>query len=259
MSTLDMELSLNYKMQSFSINPPPISIEYLQEIVFEKYDLTQASFYYINQQGVECTLNTEKDYLSMIDIAKDLNLKEIELIIKTSSNVSQKRKESLRNKSTITITPIMEAINEITPLNEKVSVVNELTCDYDYFGDTRNKKNAKDIGTWSNHCNNFKEKKRIYYIKKAKEMQNEDQSSSDESNEEEETNNGKGRKRKLKCKQKQNGSNDRTDSPSDTDESNNKKQQKKNQNQQTDKEEPTKKQKPNGKKGRCKFSSGNRF
>lgn len=268
MSEIDLELSLNYKMQSFYINPPPISFDYLQELLFEKYDLTQASFYYLNRDGLEIGLNTEGDYSNMIEEAKSSLIKEIELVIKTSGDASKKRKKSLSKKSTIT--PILSELKDITSIEEKntTEIVNEITCDFDYYGDTRNKKSVMDHGAWSNQCNNYKEKKRIYYIKESRDMQkdNQEYSDDDDDNEEEEDNNKKGRKRKLKCNQKHIENDDDQDNKSscDTDESNNKNHNNNHHQKKTskniDKEEQIqKKQKENGKKGRCKFSNGSRY
>ena len=105
-------------------------------------------------------------------VASDLGVKEIELIIKSSEDMSQKRKKSMRKRSSMkqnsefTIKP-----KSMSSSNENDTYANDMMCDYDYFGDTRNRKVGMEEGKWSNQCTNFKDDKRIYYIKKKKEQQ----------------------------------------------------------------------------------------
>ena len=48
-----------------------------------------------------------------------------------------------------------------------------MNCDYDYYGDTRNRKGNNDEG-YNKHNKGFKEQKRIGYIIQKKEMQREE-------------------------------------------------------------------------------------
>ena len=45
-------------------------------------------------------------------------------------------------------------------------------CDYDFYGDTRNRKGKKEEG-YTSHNKGFKEQKRIYYAKEKRQMQSE--------------------------------------------------------------------------------------
>ena len=47
-------------------------------------------------------------------------------------------------------------------------------CEYNYFGDTRNRKSNIDFG-YTKHNKGYKEQKRIYYIKEKKEIQRKEQ------------------------------------------------------------------------------------
>ena len=73
----------------------------------------------------------------------------------------------------------------------------EFECDYDTFGDTRNRKGKIEQG-YNSHNKGFKEQQRIYYIKQKRLMQSlaDKGMEEDESNEQEIIDNSK--KRKLK-------------------------------------------------------------
>ena len=47
---------------------------------------------------------------------------------------------------------------------------NEKTCEYDEYGDTRNNKKHNEEKKYSKHSYNYKDSKRIHYIKLKKEM-----------------------------------------------------------------------------------------
>ena len=73
----------------------------------------------------------------------------------------------------------------------------EFECDYDKYGDTRNRKGKIEQG-YNSHNKGFKEQQRIYYVKQKRLMQSlaDKRIEDDESFEEEEIDNSK--KRKLK-------------------------------------------------------------
>ena len=93
-------LNLNYKMNDFEIKPPS-NLFHLKEIATEKYDLKIAEMFYVTEEGEEIELQKEEDYLDMIQYATDNDLKQIEIIIKKNENISERRKESLRKKSSM--------------------------------------------------------------------------------------------------------------------------------------------------------------
>ena len=201
-------LNLNYKMNDFEIKPPS-NLYHLKEIATSKYDLKIAEMVYITEDGEEKELQTEEDYLDLIQYATDNNLQQVEIIIKKNENTSEKRKESLRKKSSMK----NEYDNNYSRKTSKLSKIQDevedddnsgseeggnggnkgddgelgMQCEYDYFGDTRNRKGMNDEG-YSKQKKGFKEDKRIYYIKDKKKRQREEtlKNNRDEEEEEEE-------------------------------------------------------------------------
>ena len=69
-------------------------------------------------------------------------------------------------------------------------------CEYEIFGDTRNRKGKKEDG-YTSHNKGYKEQRRIYYAKEKRQMQSEEDKKKNEINEEEEKE-VKSKKRVLK-------------------------------------------------------------
>ena len=171
MESFPFDFCLNYKMENCNIKPPA-NFTLLSEVVAEKYDLKITNIFYVDESGVEKPIKNDIDYSNLLMVASDLGVKEIELIIKSNEDMSQKRKKSMRKRSS------MKQNSEFTikqksmsSNNENDTYANDMMCDYGYFGDTRNRKVGMEEGKWSNQCTNFKDDKRIYYIKKKKEQQ----------------------------------------------------------------------------------------
>ena len=171
MESFPFDFCLNYKMENCNIKPPA-NFTLLSEVVAEKYDLKITNIFYVDESGVEKPIKNDIDYSNLLMVASDLGVKEIELIIKSNEDISQKRKKRMRKRSS------MKQNSEFTikqksmsSNNENDTYANDMMCDYDYFGDTRNRKVGMEEGKWSNQCTNFKDDKRIYYIKKKKEQQ----------------------------------------------------------------------------------------
>ena len=171
MESFPFDFCLNYKMENCNIKPPA-NFTLLSEVVAEKYDLKITNIFYVDESGVEKPIKNDIDYSNLLMVASDLGVKEIELIIKSSEDMSQKRKKSMRKRSSMkpnsefTIKP-----KSMSSSNENDTYANDMMCDYDYFGDTRNRKVGMEEGKWSNQCTNFKDDKRIYYIKKKNKRQ----------------------------------------------------------------------------------------
>ena len=152
--------------------------------------------YYISEEGEEIELRNEQDYMDLIQYATDNNLDQVEIIIKKNENISEKRKESYRKKSSMKnedynygyekknkskLPKIKDEIeidddNESDGEDEK-EVENGkgggnngddgemgMQCEYDYFGDTRNRKGMNEEG-YNKKNKGVKEAKRVYYIK----------------------------------------------------------------------------------------------
>ena len=78
-------------------------------------------------------------------------------------------------------------------------------CDYDIYGDTRNRKGKLEQG-YTSHNKGYKEQKRIYYIKEKRMMQSQaDKGQNEDSDCEESIDNSK--KRKLKYTAEENDEN----------------------------------------------------
>ena len=93
-------INLNYKMSDFEIKPPS-SLYHLKEVACSKYDLKLAEMVYITEEGEQKPLDTEEQYFEMISYATGNELEQIEIVIKKNENTSERRKESLRKKSSM--------------------------------------------------------------------------------------------------------------------------------------------------------------
>jgi len=203
-------INLNYKLNDFEIKPPS-SLYHLKEVACSKYDLKIAEMVYVTEEEDQKPLDTEEQYFEMIDYATQNKLDQIEIIIKKNENVSEKRKESLRKRSSFK--------NEYENIGKKGKsksnkIKNEddedannggnggsddeevgMECDYDYFGDTRNRKGMMDEN-YTKQNKGFKEDKRIaYIIEKKKRQRDEDLKRNQEEEEEEKEDIDKNRKR----------------------------------------------------------------
>ena len=205
-------INLNYKMSDFEIKPPS-SLYHLKEVACSKYDLELAEMVYITEEGEQKPLDTEEQYFEMISYATGNELKQIEIVIKKNENTSERRKESLRKKSSMKneyenlnrkgksnlprIKDIREDDEDIKEGGDGGSDDGEvgMQCDYDYFGDTRNRKGGIEEDEYVKKNKGFKEEKRVYYIKEKKKRQREEDLKKNQVEEEEEEEIDKSRKR----------------------------------------------------------------
>ena len=205
-------INLNYKMSDFEIKPPS-SLYHLKEVACSKYDLKLAEMVYITEEGEQKPLDTEEQYFEMISYATGNELKQIEIVIKKNENTSERRKESLRKKSSMKneyenlnrkgksnlprIKDIREDDEDIKEGGDGGSDDGEvgMQCDYDYFGDTRNRKGGIEEDEYVKKNKGFKEEKRVYYIKEKKKRQREEDLKKNQVEEEEEEDIDKSRKR----------------------------------------------------------------
>jgi len=205
-------INLNYKMSDFEIKPPS-SLYHLKEVACSKYDLKLAEMVYITEEGDQKPLDTEEQYFEMISYASENGLDQIEIVIKKNENISEKRKESLRKKSSMKneyenlgkkaksnlpkIKDVMEDDEDIKEGGNGGSEDEEvgMQCDYDYFGDTRNRKGGAGDEEYVKKNKGFKEEKRVNYIKEKKKRQREEDLKKNQVEEEEEEDIDKNRKR----------------------------------------------------------------
>ena len=200
MESFPFTLSLNYKMEIITIKPP-LNFSILQEVICEKYDLNLAYIFYTNEEGIQYEIKNDLDYSNFLIYATDENLNEIELYIRSDEQMSQQRKLSLRKRSAMRKSGD-NFKNIKTNKEEHEDYEIGIQCDYDYYGDTRNRKGMYDEG-YTNKNIGFKERKRIYYIKQKKQMQRESQLEEEEENEDNESDSDdRSKKRKLKNKKK---------------------------------------------------------
>lgn len=159
---------LNCKMEEREIKVPT-SFSHFQEVVKEAYDIMQIDeISYQNEDSETIKVSNEQEYFELIEYATQNDLKFVELTIKDAESISSKRKQSLARSS------LRKSDNQPEPGKNKGGsgdndgqVGNE--CEYDYYGDTRNKRGNDD--GYSKHNKGFKDQKRIYYIKEKREMQ----------------------------------------------------------------------------------------
>ena len=157
MEDFPFDLNLNYKIEEYIIKPPP-NFNQLKEIASRKYEINIEEMFYTNENEEEIELKNEQDYADLIEYATEHNLKEVHIIINREKEEDEENEEK----------------EEDEEKNEKSGKQDiEMNCDYDNYGDARNRKGKSDEG-YSKHNKGFKEKKRIGYIKEKKEMQREE-------------------------------------------------------------------------------------
>jgi hypothetical protein len=82
-------------MDTFQIKPP-LSYSQLIEISKERFDLTQITEFFFDEE--EIYIRNDSEYLKILDFGDKSGVKEIELIIKCNDQ-KKKRKQSLRKIS----------------------------------------------------------------------------------------------------------------------------------------------------------------
>ena len=177
MESFPFDFSLNYKMENCNIKPPA-NFSLLSEVISEKYDLKISNIFFIDDNGAEKPIKNDTDYSNLLMSASEQNVKEVEIIIKSNEDMSQKRKKSMRKRSSMKQSSdfsIKPKAVKGSGDDEDDTYANDMMCDYDYYGDTRNQRVGMEEGKWSNQCTNFKDNRRIYYIKMKKEMQKREQ------------------------------------------------------------------------------------
>ena len=155
MDDFPFTFNLNYKIEDYIIKPPS-SLFKLKEIASEKYDINiERLSYILKDEETEKNLKTEQDYAELIDYASEQELTEV-LIEINKPNVESSENENSSGSNN----------NQNSNRNDEI----ENECEYDYYGDTRNRKGFSEEG-YNKHNKGFKEQKRIKYIIEKKEMQ----------------------------------------------------------------------------------------
>ena len=161
MEDFPFNINLNYKVEDYIIKPPP-NFNQLKEIASKKYDIKIEEMVHITENGEEMVITNDQDYAELIDYSTNNNLKEVDIIInreKDNDNEGEEENEEEENEG-----------NRGNG-NDEIG----MNCDYDNYGDTRNRKgNDDDDEKYNKHNKGFKEKKRIGYIIVKKQMQREE-------------------------------------------------------------------------------------
>ena len=161
MEDFPFNFNLNYKIEDYIIKPPPNYLQ-LKEMASKKYDIDIEEMVYIPEEGEEMIIKNDQDYADLIEYATEHELKEVDIIInreKENENEEEERNEGENE----------EENNKGENRGEDIGI----NCDYDVYGDTRNRKGFSEEG-YKKHNKGFKEQKRIGYIIEKKEMQREE-------------------------------------------------------------------------------------
>ena len=165
MEDFPFNFNLNYKIEDYIVKPPP-NYGQLKEMASKKYDIDIEEMVYIPEEGDEMIINNDQDYADLIEYASEHNLKEVDIVINREKEKEEDNEEDEEGN---------EEENE-----EKNNRGNNnggeeigINCDYDEYGDTRNRKGFSEEG-YKKHNKGFKEQKRIGYIIEKKQMQREE-------------------------------------------------------------------------------------
>ena len=159
MEDFPFNFNLNYKIEDYIIKPPPSYLQ-LKEAASKKYNINIEEMVFIPENEEEMIISNEQQYAELIDYATEHNLKEVDIVINREKEKNEEEEEN-------------EEGNENNDENNKGEEIG-MNCDYDYYGDTRNRKGNDDDGGYNKHNKGFKEQKRIGYIIEKKQMQREE-------------------------------------------------------------------------------------
>ena len=165
MEEFPFTFNLAYKIEEYIVKPPPNFLQ-LKELASKKYDITIEEMSYTNDNDEELIIKNDQDYADLIEYASDKNLNEVDIFINKEKEKNEEEEEEKEE---------LEENYNHTKGNNSNNVGEEIgmDCDYDYYGDTRNRKGKTEDG-YTKHNKGFKEKKRIGYIIEKKQMQREE-------------------------------------------------------------------------------------
>ena len=186
MEDFPFKLNINYKNNIEEGIKPPFNFSLLTDLIKEKLNLKKIFLFYFDINGIEIEIKNNNDYINFIEYSTNQNVKEIEIIIKENKEKKKENKNEIKKNKNISLA----SNNEIGDF-----------CEYDYFGDTRNRKGMINQG-YTKHNIGYKEQKRIYYIKEKKDMQREEQEREEKEKEEEEQKKTENENKKSKKKKK---------------------------------------------------------
>ena len=153
MEEFPFKFNLNYQSEEYTINPPN-NLNQLKEISSKQFNVTIQDITYHNEDEEDVSLKGEEDYAELIEDATNQHLNEVAIYINPEKKQTDEMKE-------------IEDDTNVSNENEDPKT----NCDYDYYGDTRNRKGKME---YNKHNKGLKEQKRIKYIKEKKQMQREE-------------------------------------------------------------------------------------
>ena len=162
MEDFPFNFNLNYKKENFITKPPP-NYSQLKEIASKKYEIKIEEMAYINEEEEETVINNEQDYADLIEYVTNHNLKEINILINREKKDNEEGENSNEEGG--------RKEGNLYGFNNEEEI--GINCDYDFYGDTRNRKANH---RYTNHNWGFKEQKRIAYILEKKNYQREETS-----------------------------------------------------------------------------------
>ena len=151
------KFSLIYNDDSIEIQPTS-NLYQLKSKAKEQFKLENVNFFYLDENYEENKIKDDNDYFNLINLITELNLNEIDLIIKNEKD--SKEKSIIKNEN---ISFNNNNDNQINNDNNDYLIGEE--NDYFIFGDIRNKKLNEN---YMKKNRGFKEQKRIFYIKQKK-------------------------------------------------------------------------------------------
>ena len=167
MEDFPFNFNLNYKIEDYIVKPPSSYLQ-LKEMAAKKYDINIEEMVYIPEEGQEMVIKNDQDYIDLIEYATNNNLKEVDIVInREKENDDEEEKEQEQEQEGNEEED--EEENNKGKRGEEIGI----NCDYDYYGDTRNRKGNTEEG-YQKHNKGFKEQKRIGYIIEKKQMQREE-------------------------------------------------------------------------------------
>ena len=132
MEDFPFNFNLNYKIEDYIIKPPP-SYLILKEAAAKKYAIKIEEMVFIPEGDEEMIIGNEREYADLIEYASAHNLSEIDILINREKEKNEEEEKENDEGS---------RDNKEKDKGKEIG----MDCDYDYYGDTRNRKGNKDEG-----------------------------------------------------------------------------------------------------------------
>jgi len=117
-NNFNFDLILNHSMKTFQIQPP-MSFQALIEIAQQRFDLTKISKLFVEEEEIQ--ISSESDYFDFLNWAESSNLKEIELIIKSTDSKAKRKKSTSFRKASLSYKPVSNNYSSYVPDGETIN------------------------------------------------------------------------------------------------------------------------------------------